>query len=157
MPDTPEFLAERLLQEGQKTQDFFRVLELAQWDIVIYTEGMQWTVRQVLAHFVATEGAIQKLMKNILEGGPGSPSDFNIDAYNERKVAALREATPQELIGQFSHLRQKSAALVSGMTQEDLNRRGRHPFLGVTDLSEIIKLLYRHNQIHQRDVRKLLI
>ena len=155
MPDTPAFLAERLLQEGQKTIDFYRALEPGLWDRAVYTEGTHWSVQQVLAHFVSTEGAIQKLIENILEGGPGSPEDFNIDAYNERKVAALAEVPPQELMEQFSLLRQKSASLVSGMNQEDLNRRGRHPFLGITDLAEVIKLLYRHNQIHQRDVRKV--
>jgi hypothetical protein len=157
MPDTPAFLAERLLNEGQKTVDFYRTVAPEQWDKTVYTEGTCWTIHLVLAHFVATEGAIQKLMKNILDGGPGSPEDFNIDVYNERKVAGLQGISPQELMEQFSRLRQQSAAMVSSLTQEDLARRGRHPFLGVTDLAEIIKLLYRHNQIHQRDVRKVFV
>lgn len=155
MADTPEFLAERLLHEGQKTLEFFRLVTQEQWDKVIYTDGACWTVQQVLAHFVATEGAIQRLLKNILEGGPGSPEDFNINVYNERKVAALLEVAPKDLLDQFISLRQQSADLVSGLTVEDLSRCGRHPFLGDTDLTEIIKLLYRHNQIHQRDVRKV--
>jgi len=157
MSDTPAFLAERLLNEGQKTIEFYKAVEPSQWEKVVYTEGMCWTVQQVLAHFVATERAIQRLMKNILEGGPGSPEGFEIDVYNERKVAGLKESTPRELIEQFGLLRQNSVTLVSNMTQDDLNRRGRHPFLGVTELAEIIKLLYRHNQIHQREVRKVFV
>lgn len=155
MPDSPEFLVERLSQEGQRTLEFFRATRPDQWDKVVYTEGGQWTVRQVLAHFVATEGSIQRLLKNILDGGPGAPQDFNIDDYNERKVAAMLEATPLDLMEQFGVLRRQSVELVSGLTPQDLSRTGRHPFLGETDLAEIIKLLYRHNQIHQRDVRKV--
>ena len=48
------------------------------------------------------------------------------------------------------------ATVVAHMTPEDLPKVGRHPFLGAAPLEDIIKLLYRHNQIHQRDVRRLL-
>jgi hypothetical protein len=42
------------------------------------------------------------------------------------------------------------------MQPADLERIGRHPFLGVAPLVEMIKLVYRHNGIHIRDARKLV-
>jgi hypothetical protein len=113
-------------------------------------------VRQVLAHFISTEAAIGRLIDNILTGGNGAPEDFDINAYNERKVAALNQVTPPELLLQFNHFRQRNIEVVAKMSQADLARQGRHPFLGKTELVEVIKLLYRHNQIHQRDIRKHL-
>ena len=62
----------------------------------------------------------------------------------------------QALLAQYEELRRSNANLVSRMQPEDLARVGRHPFLGVASLEEIIKLLYRHNQIHQRDIRRAL-
>jgi hypothetical protein len=35
-----------------------------------------------------------------------------------------------------------------------LLHQGRHPFLGRAPLSEIIKIIYRHNQIHLREIRQ---
>jgi len=156
MTDTPQFLQERLLSEAEKTLDFFRQLPEESWQRVLYTEGAHWTVRQVLAHFAAAEESIHRLIQNILAGGGGTPEDFNLDVYNERKVAALNEATTADLMQQFSANRQKNASLVAGMSQEDLAKTGRHPFLGIASLADIIKLLYRHNQIHLRDIRKVL-
>jgi hypothetical protein len=154
MPDTPEFLSERLRAEGAKTLAFFRALNPQQWEAAVYTEGTHWSVRHVLAHFVATEAGITRLVENIMAGGQGTPEDFDVNAYNERKVDGLKETTPEELLEQFSQLREISSTLVRGLHPEDLGKSGRHPWLGLAPLGEIVKLMYRHNQIHQRDIRK---
>jgi hypothetical protein len=155
VPDSPDHLVVRLSTEAQKTTEFFRSLAPDQWERTVYTEGSCWTVRQVLAHFVATEGAFHQLFENVLAGGPGAPEEFNIDSYNERKVAGLREFSPDELLRQFSDRRQANIELVKGMQPLDLLKTGRHPFLGITTLEEMVQLLYRHTQIHQRDMCRL--
>lgn len=157
MADTPAHLAERLRTEGEKTQEFFRALTPAHWEQTVYTDGSIWSVRAIFSHFVATEASITKLIENIQAGGSGSPEDFDLNAYNERKVSQLRETSPDELLQRFEELRIVSANLVAGMSLDDLAKGGRHPFLGLTNLEEIIKLLYRHLQIHQRDIRRTLI
>jgi hypothetical protein len=156
MPDTPQFLAERMRAEGEKTVVFFSSLSPESWEQTVYSDGSCWAVRQVLAHFVSTEAAIGRLIENIQAGGSGAPEDFDINAYNERKVASLSQVSPPDLLLQFDRFRQRNIEIVSKMAQADLARQGRHPFLGETELVEIIKLLYRHNQIHQRDIRKHL-
>jgi hypothetical protein len=45
---------------------------------------------------------------------------------------------------------------MNGLSADDLVKTGRHPWLGIAPLEDMIQLLYRHNQIHQRDIRKLL-
>jgi hypothetical protein len=52
--------------------------------------------------------------------------------------------------------RQAMVALVEGMDDADLEREGRHPFFGVGKMEQFLKLVYRHNMIHERDVRKAL-
>lgn len=153
MTDTPDHLANKLLTEGEKTVAFFRTITSEQWAQQVYTEGSGWTVQQVLAHFVAAEKSLYRLITNILEGGGGSPPDFALDTYNERKVVELQEASPRELMERFVASRQETANLVRSMQPEDLARTGRHPFLGMTPLEDIIKLIYRHNGIHIREVR----
>jgi hypothetical protein len=154
--DTPQSLADRLLEDGQKTSLFFENLSPEQWQTVVYMESSHWTIRQVLAHFVSSEVSFNRLLENILAGGAGTPEDFDIDVYNERKVAQLRNSTVDELLRQYRQARQSNVTLVSSLSPQDLTRQGRHPFLGVAPLTDMIKLIYRHNQIHLRDVRRLL-
>lgn len=153
---TPTYLTGRLSNEEQKSLDFFRNLFPEQWEQTVYTQGSCWTIRQVLAHFVTSEKGFGRLIENILADGPGSPEDFDIDAYNERKVDSLSKNSPSDMMRQFSKERQRTVDLVSGLDQDDLTKEGRHPFLGVASLADIIKLIYRHNQIHLREVRKVL-
>ena len=154
MPDSPAHLSERMLSEGHKTLAFFRLLTPEQWGTTIYTEGSEWAVRDVLAHFVAAESGVTRLVESILAGGAGTPEDFNLNAYNERKVSGLKGVSAEELLAQFAALREKSAALALRLSPEDLLKTCRHPWLGVAAIADILKMMYRHNQIHLRDIRR---
>jgi hypothetical protein len=156
MPDTPTHLSERLLSEGHKTLEFFRALTSEQWGLTIYTEGSAWAVRDVLAHLVSAESGMTRLVESILSGGTGTPDDFDLNAYNERKVTGLKGVSTEDLLAQFATKRQKNAALVRHLSMDDLTRTGRHPWLGVATIADILKMMYRHNQIHQRDIRKAI-
>ena len=156
MPEDPLFLSKRLLSEGDKTIAFFQNLDPGQFDQVVYSEGSKWTVNQVLAHFVSAEHSLCRLVENIAAGGTGSPEDFDLDDYNERKVKGIKDFAAVELMEAFRQNRQKTASFVAGLKSEDLLRQGRHPFLGIAPLSEIIKIIYRHNQIHLREIRQEL-
>lgn len=156
MSETPERLASRLAEEGHKTQQFFSDLSPVEWERKIYHDGAQWTVGQVLAHFVITEAGIRSLMVNILAGGDGVAQDFNINAYNERKVSEIERVVPIDLLAKFGIERQATIDWVRCLNEGDLSKTGRHPWLGIAPLEEMIQLLYRHNQIHRRDIRKIL-
>lgn len=156
MSDTPQWLSERLINEGEKTIAFFKNISPDQWDIEVYTEGSHWHVHQVLAHIAMSEHSLCRLVENIAGGGPGSPLNFDLNEYNERKVSQVLDKQPDELIDLFRLNRLRTAQVTATLTAEDLARTGRHPFLGDATLSDIIKIIYRHNQIHIRDLRKIL-
>jgi uncharacterized damage-inducible protein DinB len=156
MPETPAFLAERLKTEGDKTAAFFASLTDDQWKSEVYTEGETWTVRNVLAHYVTAEKGFVSIFTNIRAGGPGASDDFDIDRYNASQQKKTRELTPVELLEQFKAIRAQMTAFVTSLTEADLAKQGRHPFLGQATLAEMIKMVYRHNQIHYRDLRKVV-
>jgi uncharacterized damage-inducible protein DinB len=156
MPETPAFLAERLKTEGEKTAAFFASLTADQWKAEVYTEGATWTVRNVLAHYLTAERGFVKIFASIREGGPGAAEDFDIDRYNASQQRKTQELDPAELLEQFIAVRAEMTAWVAGLSEADLEKPGRHPFLGQTTLGEMIKMVYRHNQIHFRDLRKVL-
>jgi uncharacterized damage-inducible protein DinB len=154
MPKSPEFLAKRLRSEGEKMVAFFAALDGEAWKKTVYTEGSEWTIRHVLVHFVTAEEAFLKLFPNIVAGGEGASKDFDLDRYNARQQEKNQELQPDELLVQFQDVRARMVAWVETLSAEDLLKEGRHPFLEETTLEEMIKLVYRHNQIHYRDMRK---
>ncbi|RPJ24425.1 MAG: DinB family protein [Chloroflexi bacterium] len=149
-------LAEKLKSEGEKFTAIFAGLTDDQWQMEVYTEGATWTLRNVLAHFVTSERGLLKLFEKIRQGEAGVPDDFSIDRYNAAMQERTKEATPQELLEQYQIVRAESVAWTLGLTENDLDKQGRHPFLGVTPLREMVKMLYIHNLTHYRDMKKAL-
>lgn len=156
MSKTRDLIAKRLKREGQAAVAFFRGLDPADWERRIYTDGSQWTVRQILCHFVSAEQGFLRLARDILNGGEGAPADMDIDVFNERQVRSMADRTPADLLPEFERLRAEMVALVQGMREADFEREGRHPFLGRTSMDKLLKLIYRHNMLHLRDIRRAL-
>lgn len=155
MSETSE-LAAKLKSEGEKLMSFFTGLTDDQWKLEVYTEGTVWTIRSILAHLMTAERAFVKLFENIRQGGSGVSEDFVIDRYNARQQEKTQDLSPEELLKQFQSVRAEMISWVSSINDTDLERTGRHPFLGVTTLREMVKMVYIHNQIHYRDIRKAL-
>jgi hypothetical protein len=149
-------LADKLAFEGARFVAFFSGLTEAQWQAYVYTEGTVWTVRNVLSHFVTSERGLVKLFEQIRLGGVGAANDFSIDRYNASQQEKTKELTPLELLEQYKSVRTTSVTWVRGLQESDLEIVGRHPFLGQTTMREMIKMLYLHNQIHYRDLKKAL-
>lgn len=155
MSETLE-LAEKLKTEGDKFIGIFSALTADQWQTEVYTEGEVWTIRNVLSHFVTSERGLVKLFESIRRGGTGAADDFSIDRYNSSQQEKTKELTPAELLELYKEARANSVSWVSGLKDEELEIKGRHPFLGETVLREMIKMLYLHNQIHYRDFKKAI-
>ena len=155
MSDVTE-LAEKLKSEGEKFISIFTGLTDEQWHTEVYTEGATWTIRSVLAHFVTSERGLLKLFEKIRQGDAGSPEDFSVDRYNAAMQARTREIGAQELLEQYKTIRAESIAWTSSLSETDLEKRGRHPFLGMTTIREMIKMLYIHNLTHYRDMKKVI-
>ena len=149
-------LSEKLKSEGQRIFAVFSEYKASQWDQEIYTEGTIWTIRNVLSHLVTSERGLIKLFEQIRQGGEGASLDFSIDRYNASMQARSRDLSEDELLTQYQEVRANSVAWVSSLKDAELEIKGRHPFLGMTTIREMIKMLYIHNQTHYRDMKKVL-
>lgn len=149
-------LAEKLKTEGERMVAFFAGLTDDQWGVDVYTEGATWSIRNVLAHFVTSERGLLKLFERIRATGEGSPEDFSIDRYNASQQEKTKDLAPAELLEQYKQIRAETVQWVSGLKDEELEIKGRHPFLGETIIREMVKMWYLHNQLHYRDVKRVL-
>jgi hypothetical protein len=156
MSDSPQSLADRLREEGNRVMVFFNNLSPQQWDIQVYKQDAEWTLHHLLAHFVSAEIGRKELIINVSSGGEGAPGNFNIDRYNKQDVDRLSKESNSRLMELFFTERSSLETFVSSLDSEELERVGNDPFLGVVPLVEMIKLTYRHLQIHLRDARRCL-
>jgi uncharacterized protein (TIGR03083 family) len=151
-----ERILDRLHDEGAKAASFFADLPEASWRQQVYIAGSGWTVREVLAHFVSAERTFIHYLRQALTDGPGVDRDFDIDAFNEHQVESLRGERLAALLDAFRQARAEMTSLVGTLTAADLERPGYHPWFGETVFKDMIQLVYRHNMIHLRDIRRAL-
>jgi hypothetical protein len=152
----PAELAEKLKSEGEKIFTIFNGFKDNQWDMEVYTEGTTWTIRNLLSHLVTSERGLIKLFERVRQGGEGASLDFSINRYNASMQARSKDLTEAELLEQYQEVRENSVVWVSNLKDDELEIKGRHPFLGITTIREMIKMLYIHNQTHYRDMKKVL-
>jgi uncharacterized damage-inducible protein DinB len=149
-------LADKLRTEGDKFTALFAGLKDDQWQAEVYTEGETWTLRNVLSHFVTSERGLVRLFEQIRLGGAGAADDFSIDRYNAAQQQKTKDLSRQDLLEQYKAVRADSIAWTLSLSELDLEKQGKHPFLGMTSIREMIKMLYLHNQVHYRDMKKVL-
>ncbi len=154
--DRQRLIQKRLRDEGDKLLVLFEALSDEQWQLTIYTDGAVWTIKDLLAHQVSAEREFQHYGRDILAGGPGAPEDFAINTFNNAAVAAMTNRTAGDLLDALRAARQDTIDLVATITDADFARRGRHPFFGMMVIEDMFKLIYRHNMLHARDIRRVL-
>jgi len=156
MSDRRTEISADLVAASEDTVKLYRSLTPEQLQYVIYTEEVRWTARQVLAHLVTIEKSMHALFRDILSGGPGSPEDFDVARFNRNQPRKLDHLPLPELIDRFKAVRQETVAIVAHMAERDLDRLGRHVFLGHDRLERFIRWAYEHARLHEDDVRRAL-
>ncbi|MEX1248405.1 MAG: DinB family protein [Anaerolineales bacterium] len=156
MPSPAQELASTLEEEGRKTVEFFRSLASHQWDMQVYDDGPAWKVHNLLAHFTEVEGSIARLIRSVMDGGPGVAEGFDIDRWNAEHTEELSLQDRDILLEEFTRRRAATVEMVRGFTEGDMEKIGRHPALGGTEVKHMIRLMYIHLQGHQRDIKRAL-
>jgi hypothetical protein len=147
----------RELEKGlEESIAFFKGLAPAELNVRVYEDGAQWTVREILAHFITIERSMHRLFKDILSGGRGSPPDFDIERFNRTQPGKLKGLGLDELIETFRDVRADTVGIVRTMKEEDLDREGEHAFHGHGRLERFIRWAHEHARLHEVDLRKAL-
>jgi hypothetical protein len=152
-----DFLVRRLVEEGKALLSELEAQASETWAASVYpAAGGAWTVHNILAHLVSAEGHIRRMMADIIAGGSGAPSGVDVDAANATEVASLSTFSPADLIDKLRDSRATTVMMVAAFSDGDLDRQGNHPLLGQMALEDFVKLVYRHDKMHMRDVQRAL-
>ena len=156
MTDRRTDIIAELEKGGEESIAFFKSLTDEELTVQVYQDGAKWTAKQVLAHFITIERSMHWLFNNISSGGPGAPEDFDIERFNRTQTSKLDEYTLDELISQFSTVRDDTISIVKELSVEDLDREGLHAFHGHGKLERFIRWAYEHTRIHENEIRQAL-
>lgn len=149
-------LVTRLRKGARKTDEFFGALTDEQWQRVLYTDPHPWTVRDVLAHFLSAEVALLHLARDIASGGPGAPLSLDYNDFNGQEQVRLTGKPIAALRSELTAARAATVAWLVGLSDQDLDRVGRHPALGEINLEMFVNAIYGHQLMHVRDLARLL-
>lgn len=150
-----EELAARLEKGRVKTLEVFNTLSHSQMQTPLYNDPI-WRVRDLLAHFVSAEIHLLTLARSVASGNPGAPMDFKINEFNAQEKKRLAGIPKNELLSMLDQARRKTIEWVMSLSDDELEKVGRHPALGEVTVEVMILAIYGHQLTHMRELFRLL-
>ena len=112
----------------------------------------EWTVRDLLVHLATSERGVGQMIDGLLRSESIVPADFDLDRWNASQVARLRSLSLAELRERIASTRQATLALLDRLTEQDLERRGRHALGREVSLGETLRIMAAHERVHIEEV-----
>lgn len=126
-------------------------------DEQIYSEGAQWTLRQLAIHLALSDMGHNRMVFSYANDKDFIPADYDIERYNKRSVEKQAEMTLQEARESLANSRQEFIAWLDNLDDETiLQKTGRHATLRIMTLEEIIGIMYGHEEAHAQDMMAML-
>jgi len=147
-----EKLVEKLTRGISKSQEVFRSVEPDLWEQPSFDDPESWDLKDLVAHFIYSEEHLLSIAQDIAFGGEGSPEDIDIDAFNENGIEKLRHRSVDDLLDTLTETRKASIAWVLELDELELDRVGRHPVLGASNVETVINSIYAHQLLHMREL-----
>ena len=118
--------------------------------------GKSWTAYDVVGHLIHGERTDwMPRARRILEFGETRPFD-QFDRFAQQRESQGK-SLPQ-LLDEFSRLRSENlnALRALNLTTADLERRGKHPGLGVVTMSELLATWAAHDLTHLHQITRVM-
>jgi hypothetical protein len=115
-----------------------------------------WSAFDIVGHLIVGERTDwMPRVRIILENGEARSFD-PFDRFAQSNESQGKSV--EQLLDEFAHLRQQSLAALQALNlqPEDLNRRGRHPELGVVTLSQLLATWAVHDLTHLHQLSRVM-
>jgi uncharacterized damage-inducible protein DinB len=129
-------------------------IEAAAWSRPVFSESTEWQVSDLFRHVVSAEHSMTRLIENIRDGGEGASADFDLTRWNASRVQKAREKSIGDLTADLTKNRSYLLGVIDTLTNEDLDKSGRHGSLRIMTIEEILNLIADHEQHHLEDIQK---
>lgn len=140
LAESREYLEHIIEQAGNK------------WDTQVYSDGLQWTIRQLLIHLADADRGHNAQAMNIAEGKDLIPEDFDIERYNRRVTEKTAEKTAEQAIEELRASRQQLNDWLFNIDASKLDMKGRHASLRIMSVEEILRWTVVHERHHAEHI-----
>lgn len=114
----------------------------------------EWTVAQNVHHLVDSHSNSVLRMKHML-----TENQPTLRVYEQDAFAVLPDGTPAAIensLALLTHLHERWAVLLSGLTAEQWQRQGIHPESGVTTVAAMLDKYIQHGDGHIEQIQRTL-
>jgi hypothetical protein len=126
------------------------------WESQVYTDGLGWTVRQLVNHVADADKGHNLQVMNIAEGKDLVPPDFDLERYNKRVTEKTAEKTPEQSLTEMATQRQALYDWLYTIDESVLDKVGRHATLNIFTIEQFLKILSNHERDHAQDIAAIL-
>lgn len=149
-------LHEHLIHTREHLLEVIGQLQPADWDKVVQSSEGGWTVKQALLHIATSETGQIATGKAIANGQPTVPDDFDLNRYNARQVEKNKDRQPAEIVSGMAESRQKLLAFLEEVSEEALDKRGKHARGDVISLEQLFYRIGEHEAEHTAEIKRAL-
>ena len=105
----------------------------------------EWSAKEQLVHLAAFERLWREWSMQVRDepGCQVGPPPPNPPAYPEAESRSVAD-----LLQELASARGDTLAAIEGLTDDELNRRGKHVLFGEMSVLQMLRSLYRHDRMH---------
>lgn len=126
------------------------------WESQVYSDGLGWTVRQLVHHLADADKGHNNQVMNIADGRDIIPEDFDIERYNASVTRKTAEKTVEESREGLAQSREKLMTWLGILDESKLDIQGRHASLRILTVEQILGVLADHERGHAQDIASAL-
>ena len=149
-------LHEHLILTREQLLEVIGQLQPEDWEKVVQSSEGGWTVKQALLHLATSETGQIGTGKAIANGQPTVPDDFDLNRYNNRQVEKNKDKQPGEILSGMAESRQKLLAFLEEVSEDALDKRGKHARGDVISLEQLFYRIGEHEADHTAEIKRAL-
>lgn len=126
------------------------------WDETLYSDGAQWTIRQLAIHLMIADKGHNNMVMGIAEGRNIIPEDYDLERFNRSSVSKRAEMTVAEIRAALAASRAELLAWLDKIDEDVLQKSGRHASLEIMTIDRILAVMAWHERTHAEDIARHL-
>jgi hypothetical protein len=155
-----EQLKQRLTHQRRVLLDFLAELDEADWQTAVFPHDVEvdppWTVADLVRHLADAEQSMTRLMMLIRDGGEGVPADFDLNRWNNSRLAKNRQKSPADVLAEMATHRTALFEFIDSLAEADLAKAGRHGQGTIMTIDQICVLIAGHDKLHLGDIKQVI-
>lgn len=126
------------------------------WERQIYSDGAQWTLRQLLIHLMVSDRGQNNVVMGIAADREVIPPDYDVNRYNQRSVEKQAEVTVEQARAGLVESRQQLLTWIDTADEAILDKQGRHALMQILTIAQIFNVMSRHEEGHANDIEAFI-